>query len=387
MKRKKDPPKLLYISIFGMVIIYIIIGTILITNLKVSSIVIQNTIGNLSSNYVFAHFLRAENHYFYQKGEEEIFTITDTSKLAIQIATNVKPTDARTFLGNELPGLRNYDTEIVVAGEGTDLTNLPHESAPPTEVLLQERRVAEENLKDRVDNSNNNEVVEVNPSKNKTVYIYQTHSWESFLPLLKDADIPDEATSNDERANVIGLGQRMSQNLISKGIGVVHDTTNMTQTLHEKGLKSTKAYVVSGDIVQEAVSNQKNDLIYFIDIHRDSARRSITTKNINGKDFARLYFVVGKEHKNYLENLETAKELHNELEKKYPGISRGVFLKTKSEGNGVYNQDISKKAMLVEIGGVDNNLNELDRTVDAFTDVFADYYWKSSEAKEVNGND
>lgn len=386
MNKQKGSPKVLFFPILGIVIIYLIICTILITNLKVNSSVIQNTIGNLSSNDVFAHFLRAENHYFYQKGEEEIFTLSDTSKLAIQIATNVKPTDARTFLGNELPGLRNYDTEIVVAGEGTDLTTLPHESAPPTEVLLKERKVAEEKLKEREDNSTDNEVVQVNPPKNKTVYIYQTHSWESFLPLLKDANIPDEATSNDERANVIGLGQKMSENLINKGIGVVHDTTNMTQTLHEKGLRSTKAYTVSGDIVQEAVSNQKNDLTYFIDIHRDSARRSITTKKINGIDYARLYFVVGKEHKNYLENLETAKKLHNELEKKYPGISRGVFLKTKSDGNGVYNQDISDKAMLVEIGGVDNNLDELDRTVDAFTDVFAEYYWETSEAKEVNGN-
>ncbi|QGQ44463.1 stage II sporulation protein P [Metabacillus sediminilitoris] len=385
MNKQKEPPKFLFYPILGIVIIYLIIIIMLITNLKVNSSAVQNTIGNLSSNDVFAHFLRAENHYFYQKGEEELFTLSDTSRIAIQIATNVKPTDARTFLGSELPGLRLYDTEIVVAGEGTDLTTLPHESAPPTEVLLQERKVAEEILKEREDHSNN-EVVQENPPKNKTVYIYQTHSWESFLPLLKDADIPDEATSNDERANVIGLGQRMSENLINKGIGVVHDTTNMTQTLHEKGLRSTKAYAVSGDIVQEAVSNQKNDLNYFIDIHRDSARRSITTKKINGRDYARLYFVVGKEHKNYLENLETAKELHKELEKKYPGISRGVFLKSKSEGNGVYNQDISDKAMLVEIGGVDNNLNELDRTVDAFTDVFADYYWKSNEVKEVNGN-
>ena len=59
---------------------------------------------------------------------------------------------------------------------------------------------------------------------------------------------------------------------------------------------------------------------------------------------------------------------------------------SKSEGNGVYNQDVSNKAMLIEIGGVDNDLNELYRSVDAFTEVFSEYYWELSEAKEVNGN-
>jgi stage II sporulation protein P len=173
---------------------------------------------------------------------------------------------------------------------------------------------------------------------------------------------------------------------MERGIGVEHDKTNMTQELHKKGWRSTKAYTVSGTIVDEAVVAKNNELDYFIDIHRDSARKNITTKTINGKSYARVYFVVGREHENYLENLDFAKKLHSELEKKYPGISRGVFLKSKSEGNGVYNQDVSTKAMLLEIGGVDNNLDELERTVDVFSDVLADYYFEENEAKEVNGN-
>ena len=385
MKKSKKSPTYLAFPIFALLSIYFIVGLITITNLKIDSIVVQKTITNLDSKDIFAHFLRAENHYFYPKEKDELFTLSNTSNMAIQLATNIKPSDARTFLGNELPGLRLYDTEIIIAGEGTDLTTLPHESSPPTEVLLKERKVAEDKLKQIENNSPKNDI-QVSPANKNTVYIYQTHSWESFLPLLEDAKIPDEAISNDERANVIGLGQRMSQNLINKGIGAVHDTTNMTKTLNEKGMRSTKAYAVSGDLVEAAVSNKENELTYFIDIHRDSARKNLTTKKINGKDYARLYFVVGKEHDQYLENLNTAKELHKRLEARYPGISRGVFLKTKSEGNGVYNQDVSNKAMLVEIGGVDNDLNELYRSVDAFTEVFSEYYWESSEAKEVNGN-
>ena len=80
------------------------------------------------------------------------------------------------------------------------------------------------------------------------------------------------------------------------------------------------------------------------------------------------------------------KSLNDKLEKKYPGISRGVFLKSYSDGNGIYNQDISKNAMLLEVGGVDNSLEELQRTIDAFSEVLAEHYFESNEAKEVNGN-
>jgi stage II sporulation protein P len=41
---------------------------------------------------------------------------------------------------------------------------------------------------------------------------------------------------------------------------------------------------------------------------------------------------------------------------------------------------------LWEFGSVDNNLDELNRTVEAFLDILADYYWESDELKEVIGN-
>lgn len=370
--------------ILMIIFIFCLIGILISLNVTVDSRSIQRTIGNMDTEQLFIHFLQSEYHYFYSDADNPFLTTSNLSTLAIQLATSVKPTDARTFLGNELPGLRIYDTEIAVAGEGTNLSNLPYESAPPTDVLLQERKVAEEKLKGR---SKEEDREQVSNPENQTVFIYQSHSWESFLPLLEGAELPEDAISSDERVNVIGLGSRLAENLMKSGIGVEHDKTNITQELHQKGWSSTKAYTVSGSIVDEASSVKGNEFVYYIDIHRDSARKDITTKTINGKKYARLYFVVGKENKNYLENLDFAKKIHQELEKKYPGISRGVFLKSKSDGNGVYNQDVSNKAMLVEIGGVDNHLDELERTVDVFSEVLANFYWENHEAKEVNGNE
>ena len=374
--------KVTYQSILIVIFTFLMISLVVISNINISSLKMNNSIGILSGEKLFLQFFKSENHSFFPEMDKSILTISKMTNLAFQIGTAIKPTDARTFLGNEIPGLRMYDTEIVVAGEGTNLTNLPYESAPPNEVLLNERKASEESIKENQTTADNKPIT--NP-QHKSVFIYHTHSWESYLPVLKDATNPNDAISSDERANVIGLGDRLARNLMSKGIGVDHDKTNMTQELLKKGWKSTQAYTESREIV-EAAAAKNNELKYFIDIHRDSARKQITTKTINGVNYARLYFVIGRENKNYLANLEMAKALNSELEKKYPGVSRGVFLKSYKDGNGVYNQDISNKAMLLEIGGVDNNLNELHNTIDVFSDILADYYWKSNDSKAVNGN-
>ncbi|MDN3015642.1 stage II sporulation protein P [Paenibacillus sp. BSR1-1] len=373
--------KLIYRSVLIVLVMFFMISLVVVLNINISSLKMSNSIGIVNGEKLFVQFFKLENHTFFPKLKSPAFTMSKMSNLAFQVATAIKPTDSRTLLGNEIPGLRVYDTEIVVGGEGTNLTNLPSESSPPNKVLLNERKAHEELLKESQSTDDNKPLPD---PKNKTVFIYQTHSWESFLPLLNDAEKPDDAISSDERVNVIGLGNRLAKNLMSKGIGVEHDKTNMTQELLKKGWESTKAYTESREIVEAAAKN--NQLKYLIDIHRDSLRKQITTKTINNKNYARINFVIGRENKNYLENLELAKVLNKELEKKYPGISRGVFLKTYKDGNGVYNQDISNHAMLLEIGGVDNNLSELHNTIDAFSEILADYYWKSNESKEVNGH-
>ncbi|MHC0037783.1 stage II sporulation protein P [Pseudoneobacillus sp. C159] len=376
--------KVIYHTILGVLFTFILIGIIIFMNIKIDSKGIHINFGELGQQNVLLNFLRAENHYFYQimDGEKDLFTISNMTSTIFHLATNIKPTDTRTFLGNELPGLSLFDIEIVVAGEGTTLATLPYESSPPLDVLLKERELVEENIKNTVLDESTQPPF--SNSQEKTVFIYQTHSWESYLPYIKNPKSINDAISSDPRVNVVGLGKRLSNNLQKAGIGVEHDQTNMTQALHKRNLDYYDSYSLSGDIV-EASANKNKKLEYFIDIHRDSQRKEKTTKTINGKPYARIYFIIGKENKNYEQNQQFAEELNKRLEEKYPGISRGVFLKPKSEGNGVYNQDISNRAILIEVGGVDNNLEELTRTIDAFSDIFTEYYWESKEAIEVNG--
>ena len=46
-----------------------------------------------------------------------------------------------------------------------------------------------------------------------------------------------------------------------------------------------------------------------------------------------------------------------------PGISRGVFLKTGKGVDGVYNQDLNKNTILIELGGIESTEVELNRTI------------------------
>ena len=90
-------------------------------------------------------------------------------------------------------------------------------------------------------------------------------------------------------------------------------------------------------------------------------------------NYARILFVVGLEHDNYKKNLELANNINKLFNDSYPGLSRGVYKKEGINVNGIYNQDVSENAMLIEVGGVDNNIEEVMNTMNAISDVISKY--------------
>lgn len=204
------------------------------------------------------------------------------------------------------------------------------------------------------------------------IYIYHSHSRESFLPYFKDTDKPEDAYHS--KANITFVGEMLGKALEKRGVGTKVDSTDIVQELSLKGLDFNSSYKLSGERVRSARAENK-DLEIFLDIHRDSLRKDSTTKEINGENFARLLFVVGTGHENYARNLLFTEGLDKLLATHYPGLSNGILKKDSSQGNGVYNQDVSPNSVIVEIGGVDNTLEELNRTTEALADVLSDYYW------------
>ncbi|MFY0545129.1 stage II sporulation protein P [Brevibacillus sp. H7] len=292
-----------------------------------------------------------------------------------ELVTSIHPGDLRSLLGRELPGLLTIDdARFIVAGKDTTLADLyvEYPAAPREEIEVPPAA-----------QPTDNETVEENPKTDpvarpttngkKIVFVYHTHNRESWLSEAKLE--PETKSVNHETRNITLVGRHLAQALNDKGIG----TEVNTDDIYSK-TKFWLSYAESLKVVK-AATERNREIRYFFDLHRDDKPRERTTITINGKSYARTFFVIGLRNKNHEKNTQFAKELHQLLEKKYPGLSRGITAKNEKSGNGEYNQSISPGSMLIEIGGIENTLQECYNTAEALADVFAEYYW---QAERVN---
>ncbi|MEK1830835.1 hypothetical protein AAAC51_22740 [Priestia megaterium] len=68
--------------------------------------------------------------------------------VTVETFTDIQSQRIATLLLDEVPGFKTFDTKIIVAGEGTNYSNLPVESSPPMDVLLKERELSKEDLRE-----------------------------------------------------------------------------------------------------------------------------------------------------------------------------------------------------------------------------------------------
>lgn len=361
--------------IISIIILFITIGVL--TTIKpayrLSSQAISKWTSNIDSS-TFLYIMGLENRTFNNAlPSDESFP--NLSGTLFNMIMQMKPNDPRSFLGTELPGFSIFDREILIAGEGTNYTNLPNESSPPLkEVLKEHKAVTDENDEE----TSNDDSKDPTPSTDgkKVVFIYNTHNRESFLPHLPDITDPDQAFHH--KVNITKVSDYLAKALENEGIGTKVDDTDIAELLSENGMEHSQSYEMSRDVVEKAFS-ENDDVSYSFDIHRDAMGRDVTTKEIDGDEYARIAIVIGEEYDSYEKNLSLATEIHNKLEEKYPGLSRGVLPKKGAGTNGVFNQDLSDNAILFEFGGVENTLEELYRSADALADIFSTYYWDAEK--------
>jgi stage II sporulation protein P len=123
----------------------------------------------------------------------------------------------------------------------------------------------------------------------------------------------------------------------------------------------------------ENAKKKNSSLLYFVDLHRDSVSKKISTITINGKSYAKTMFLLGLENANYKENEKIIKKLDNWLDINYPGLSRGIYKKSGKGVNGVYNQDFSKNCILIEVGGSENTTEEVANSIEVIAQML-NYY-------------
>ncbi|MEG1457466.1 MAG: stage II sporulation protein P, partial [Bacilli bacterium] len=99
----------------------------------------------------------------------------------------------------------------------------------------------------------------------------------------------------------------------------------------------------------------------------------------NNKKYARITFIIGKNNTKYKDNYEEAVKINDLLNKEVNDLARGITYKGGKYAQGVYNQDFNRNVLLLEIGGSENEIEEVNNSIIVLSKVLSTYI------KENNG--
>ncbi|WP_419959063.1 stage II sporulation protein P [Psychrobacillus sp. BM2] len=185
----------------------------------------------------------------------------------------------------------------------------------------------------------------------KKAFVYFTHSQEAYKPIL--AAKGEKIATYHPADNITSFQEQITNQF------AFHQLE--TDILGPETTGDARQYNSIRPFVQNALGHNKYDII--LDIHRDSAKANVTTLKSGEESYAKFIFVIGREHPNYRVNEQLAQNLSNQLNKLVPGISRGILPKEGKGVDGVYNQDLAPNLLNVELGGIDNDEQEINRSI------------------------
>lgn len=185
-------------------------------------------------------------------------------------------------------------------------------------------------------------------TKNKSVAIYHTHSAESYVPTDGTDSIPGNG-------GILKVGDKLTQTLKEKGVNAIH-----SKTPHEP--RDANAYRRSRRTALELL---KSGPATIIDVHRDGIPDpNFYSKEIAGNNATSIRLVVGRQNQNMQANLDFAKAIKAGMNEYYPGLVKSIFM---AKGN--YNQDLSPRSMLLEIGTHTNERSQAEAGAKLFADA------------------
>lgn len=280
-----------------------------------------------------------------------------------RILTNVDILNPETYFFMHLPLISMISTETAMT-PGVELPqgsqiyeneHLPSENLPPPEI-----EEIKESEVEKFDNI----------SDGPLVLIYHTHTTEGYMPTEKFKYTPDTTYhTKDLNFSVAKVGEVMAYELNRLNVPTIHN-----KTFHDIPTYMT-SYANSLKTVEQTLK-QNPTIKIVIDLHRDAPvsdpqkSREITTVKIDGTIYSRLLLVIGTDktfsHPHWKENYRFANLLNDKLEELYPGISRGIDLRSER-----FNQHLSKKAILLEIGSHGNTMEESLASAKVFAKVLA----------------
>ena len=196
--------------------------------------------------------------------------------------------------------------------------------------------------------------------KNKPyILIYHTHGTESYSSLETN-----EHHTTDMNYNVTTIGKIIAETMEQYGHKVEHITK------YHDVPSYNKSYSESLKTISDKIQENSNFKI-LLDIHRNGFDQNDTdvianlnqlleqTKvNIDGKEVATFFFVIGPDSENMEAVLNFAKYIKAITDAVYPNLCTGIMIKPV----GRYNQFLSDYSALIEIGSNLNTMEEAKET-------------------------
>ncbi|MBQ8534778.1 MAG: stage II sporulation protein P [Bacilli bacterium] len=193
------------------------------------------------------------------------------------------------------------------------------------------------------------------------IYLYNTHQTEEYQSneLLEFTIKPTVMINNYILEDIFNRNNYPT----------IVEERSIKEILNNNNWKYASSYKASRILLEDTYKNNTT-LEYFIDIHRDSLKHDRTHINIEGKDYAKILFIIGTENTNYLKNQTLTEKINNKLNEYYPGLSKGILKKGGEGVNGIYNQDFNENVILIEIGGYESTTTEVLNSSLAFAKCF-----------------
>ena len=210
------------------------------------------------------------------------------------------------------------------------------------------------------------------------VLIYHTHATEAYE--RHDSDIYDKRNtwrSNDNNSNIVAVGAVLAGVLESRGIAVIHDSTQHDNPSYNR------SYERSAQTVADYLERYPSIRIV-LDIHRDAIEREdyVIVKpvaEIGGQNAAQILILAGSDNgnlgmPNWQENLRFAAAIQDAIESAHPQLTRPVWLRHRR-----YNQHLSTGALLLEFGSNANTLDEAIYSAALAGQVLADFILENTQ--------
>ena len=162
----------------------------------------------------------------------------------------------------------------------------------------------------------------------KIVGVYHTHNDESYFT-------PDGIDSVYGKGGIHDVGKKFVSNLNKLGIETIY-----REDLH---LPHNSGAYNRSQVTASALLNSGAQAIF--DLHRDSTKRDYYLTKVKGEQMSSIRMVIGRASANFEENKKFAYSIKSYADSVYSGLIKDIYI-----GKGNYNQQLSSRAMLFEMG-------------------------------------